>query len=91
VPWPLHGGGLIARALIGFASLPTSQGWRLEPARINGLPGMLLFDDLNGGALVQTIALAPSAVAPDRVAAVYIQRNPDKLQGVLATLARRAA
>ncbi|PKO64839.1 MAG: RNA polymerase subunit sigma [Betaproteobacteria bacterium HGW-Betaproteobacteria-16] len=91
VPWPLHGGGLIARALVGFASLPTSQGWRLEPARINGLPGMLLFDDLNGGALVQTIALAPSAVAPDRVAAVYIQRNPDKLRGVLDALKRRGA
>ncbi|MBA4266443.1 MAG: RNA polymerase subunit sigma [Comamonadaceae bacterium] len=89
VPWPLHGGALIARALIGFASLPSSQGWRLEPARINGLPGMLLFDDLNGGALVQTIALAPSAAAPGRVGAVYIQRNPDKLQGVLAVLARR--
>lgn len=89
VPWPLHGGALIARALIGFASLPTSQGWRLEPARINGLPGMLLFDDMNGGALVQTIALAPSAAAPGRVGAVYIQRNPDKLQGVLEALARR--
>jgi len=89
VPWPLHGGELVARALIGFASLPTSQGWRLEPARINGLPGMLLFDDLNGGALVQTIALAPSASAPGLVAAVYIQRNPDKLQGVLEVLARR--
>jgi len=89
VPWPLHGGALIARALIGFASLPTSQGWRLEPARINGLPGMLLFDDLKGGALVQTIALAPSAATPGRVGAVYIQRNPDKLQGVFDALARR--
>ena len=89
VPWPLNGGALIARALVGFASLPTSQGWRLEPARINGLPGMLLFDDLNGGALVQTIALAPSVAEPGRVGAVYIQRNPEKLQGVLDALSRR--
>ncbi|HEX5737994.1 MAG TPA: RNA polymerase sigma factor SigJ [Hydrogenophaga sp.] len=90
VPRPLHGGGVIARAFIGFANLPTSQGWRLVPARINGLPGVLVFDDLNGGRLVQTVALAPSASAPGRVGAVYIQRNPDKLQGVLATLARRS-
>ncbi len=80
VPRPLHGGALVARTFIGFARLPTSR-WRLEPARINGLPGCLVFDDANGQ-LVQTIALAPSATAPDRIGALYIQRNPDKLQSV---------
>jgi hypothetical protein len=32
---------------------------------------------------VQTIALAPAAGAPGRIGALYIQRNPDKLRGVL--------
>ena len=87
VPRPLQGGALIAKAFIGFARLPTSRAWRLEPARINGLPGCLIFDDATGQ-LVQTIALAPSATEPGRIGALYIQRNPDKLQGALAALGR---
>ncbi len=84
VPRPLHGGALIAKTIIGFARLPTSR-WRLEPARINGLPGCLVFDD-ETSQLVQTIALAPSTTEPGRISALYIQRNPDKLQGVLSAL-----
>jgi RNA polymerase sigma-70 factor (ECF subfamily) len=83
VPRPLHGGAFIAKVFVGFATLPSSRGWRLEPARINGLPGCLVFDDATGQ-LVQTIALAPSATEPGRIGALYIQRNPDKLRGVLA-------
>ena len=37
---------------------------------------------------LQTIALAPSATEPGRIGALYIQRNPDKLQGVLTALGR---
>lgn len=85
VPRPLQGAALIARAFIGFATLPTSRAWRFESARINGLPGCLVFDDATGQ-LVQTIALAPSATEPGRIGALYIQRNPDKLQGVRAAL-----
>ncbi|WP_415659337.1 RNA polymerase sigma factor SigJ [Roseateles sp.] len=81
VPRPLHGGGQVARVFIGFAQLPTSQGWRLLPARVNGLPGLLIVDDAAGGRLVQTIALAP-AREPGQVGAVYIQRNPDKLAAI---------
>jgi RNA polymerase sigma-70 factor (ECF subfamily) len=87
VPRPLRGGALIAKTFIGFARLPTSRAWRLEPARINGLPGCLIFDDATGQ-LVQTIALAPSATEPGHIGALYIQRNPDKLQGVLTALGR---
>ncbi len=87
LPHPLRGGALIAKTFIGFARLPTSRPWRLEPARINGLPGCLIFDDASGE-LVQTIALAPSATEPGRIGALYIQRNPDKLKGVLAALRR---
>ena len=82
---PLHGGALIAKTFIGFASLPGSRGWRLQPARINGLPGCLVFDDATGR-LIQTIALAPSPIESGRLGAIYIQRNPDKLQGVLTAL-----
>jgi RNA polymerase sigma-70 factor, ECF subfamily len=87
VPRPLQGGALIAKTFIGFARLPTSRAWRMESARINGLPGCLVFDDATGQ-LVQTIALAPSTNAPARIGALYIQRNPDKLKGVLAALGR---
>ncbi|MFT3803769.1 MAG: RNA polymerase sigma factor SigJ [Burkholderiaceae bacterium] len=81
VPRPLHGGALVARTLIGFARLPASGGWRLRPARINGLPGCLVSSGRTGE-LMQTITLAPSAGLPGRIGAVYIQRNPDKLRNV---------
>ena len=81
---PLHGGAVIAKAFIGFAKLPTSRSWRLERARINGLPGFLVFDDA-AGQLVQTVALAPSGTEPGRIGAIYIQRNPDKLRGLVTT------
>ena len=87
VPRPLRGGALIAKIFIGFASLPKSRAWRLEAARINGLPGCLVFNNATGQ-LVQAIALAPSATEPGRIGALYIQRNPDKLRGVLAALGR---
>lgn len=91
VPYPLHGATLIAKAFIGFARLPTSRSWRLERATVNGHPGSLVFDDGDGGRLVQTVVLAPSARASDRIGAIYIQRNPDKLRGVLASLRNRSA
>ncbi|HVL08566.1 MAG TPA: RNA polymerase sigma factor SigJ [Burkholderiaceae bacterium] len=86
VPRPLHGGPLIAKVFIGFAELRANQGWRLVPARVNGLPGCLVFDDAVGGRLVQTVALAPAANQSGRIGAIYIQRNPDKLQAILARL-----
>jgi RNA polymerase sigma-70 factor (ECF subfamily) len=89
LPRPLRGGAQIAKALIGFAKLWTRHAWRVEPARINGLPGCLFFNDATGR-LVQTIALAPAATEPGRIGALYIQRNPDKLHGVLAVLGRSA-
>ena len=80
VPRPLHGTAMIAKTFIRFANLPTSH-WRLEPARINGLPGCLVFDEPSGE-LVQTVALSPSATEPGRIGALYIQRNPDKLKAI---------
>lgn len=82
VPRPLHGNTRIARTFIGFARMPASRGWRLVPMIVNGLPGCLIVDDLAGGRLVQTIALAPSVHEPNLVGALYIQRNPDKLRAI---------
>lgn len=82
LPRPLHGNEVIARTFIGFATMPTNLGWRLVPTMVNGLPGCLIFDDLAEGRLVETIALAPAPREPGRVAAMYVQRNPDKLLAV---------
>lgn len=90
VPRPLQGGALIARAFVGFARMPASRGWRLAPAWLHGAPGCLVFDDLDGGRLVQAMVLAPAVGDPGRIGALYIQRNPDKLRGLLAEWARRA-
>lgn len=82
LPRPLHGNEVIARTFIGFAKMPAHLGWRLVPTTVNGLPGCLIFDDLADGRLVETIALAPAPREPGRVAAMYVQRNPDKLLAV---------
>lgn len=88
VPLPLHGNILIAITLIEFAIMTTAQ-WRLEPARINGLPGCLVFDDATGQ-LVQTITMSPSLNEFGHIGALYVQRNPDKLKGVLTVLGRNS-
>lgn len=82
---PLQGGERIAQVFIGFAKLPTSKAWRLVAAQVNGLPGCLVIDQADGH-LVQTIALAPAQEA-GRLGALYIQRNPDKLQAIERNLA----
>jgi len=90
LPRPLQGGALIAKTFIGFARQLASPRLLLEPARINGMPGCLIFDNATG-VLVQTIALAPSAAEPGRIGALYVQRNPDKLQAARAALSSRRA
>ena len=82
---PLHGSSGIAKALIGWTRLEHNRGWRIVPAVVNGLPGCLIVDDQQDGALVQTVALASAADGSGRIGAIYIQRNPDKL----AALAQR--
>jgi RNA polymerase sigma-70 factor (ECF subfamily) len=90
LPRPLLGGRRIARTFIGYARLKSSRAWRLEPARINGLAGCVIFDDATGQ-LVQTVALAPSVTEPGRIGALYFTLNLDKLQGVPVRLGRSGA
>lgn len=76
VPRMLEGGALVARTFVGFVKMPTARDWRVRPARVNGLPGYIVYDV--AGEPIQTVALRP-APQPGRVSAIYVQRNPDKL------------
>ncbi|WP_067280015.1 RNA polymerase sigma factor SigJ [Mitsuaria sp. 7] len=76
VPRMLEGAMTVARAFVGWVKMPTSRDWRIRPALVNGLPGCIFYDA--AGEPIQTVALRP-AMAPGRVSAVYVQRNPDKL------------
>lgn len=77
----LHGAERVARVLVGFARLPSSAVWHFVPARVNGGPGCLVVDRRTRD-LIQVIGLE-AAAEPGKIAAVYVQRNPDKL-GVAA-------
>ncbi|MCW3849102.1 sigma-70 family RNA polymerase sigma factor [Sphingomonas sp. LB-2] len=59
----------------GFAVLFAKHGWELvRYARINGLPG---FVTREADGMIQTTALD---IRDGRIAAIYIQRNPEKLR-----------
>lgn len=78
VPYPLHGADKVARTLIGFTKSAALDAVRGRYARVNGMPGLLL--TTADGAVVQTFAFAVDDAG--RIAAIYIQRNPDKLRHV---------
>lgn len=90
VPYPLHGGARIAKALVGFTRQVDLRALRVTRTRINGLPGYVVQDA--EGRPIQTVALALRPLASGdggvrvTVAEIYVQRNPDKL-GHLAGLA----
>lgn len=70
---PILGRDRVTKFLLGVAQ--KMQAWRfgIEPARVNGMPGLLLFED---GVLVQTVAFELDG---DKVYRIYSVRNPDKL------------
>lgn len=77
---PLRGAARVAKALLGFAAHYAPGTIRVARVAINGLPGLLVTD--TDGRVVQTIALELDAEA--RIAALYVQRNPDKLRHLAA-------
>ncbi|MBI5256978.1 MAG: RNA polymerase sigma factor SigJ [Burkholderiales bacterium] len=79
VPRPLHGAVQVAKALLGFARQWDLQRHPVRPARINGLPGIVLYDEQGRAVQTVALALAPGAGGGPRVEAVYVMRNPDKL------------
>jgi RNA polymerase sigma-70 factor (ECF subfamily) len=75
---PIHGADKIARFFTGIMRKRGNRdiNIRIEPAMINGSFGALLYLD---GELDQTISLA---IDGDKIAAIYLVRNPDKLHHV---------
>jgi RNA polymerase sigma-70 factor, ECF subfamily len=72
---PLCGGERIAKAVLGFAQGYAPGAIRVALRPINGMPGLLLTGAHRQ--VVQTIAFEIAADA--RIAALFVQRNPDKL------------
>jgi RNA polymerase sigma-70 factor (ECF subfamily) len=89
IPQALHGGDRIAKALVGFNKSVDTATLRYRTAVVNGLPGYVLYTQ--DGAPLQAVALSPAGEkSPGRLQAVYIIRNPQKLQH-LATSADQSA
>jgi len=78
---PITGADKIARFFIGLAAKNADHVIRVEPAMINGAIGALLYLD---GELDHTLSMA---IDGDKIAAIYIVRNPDKLRHVPITTA----
>ena len=78
---PIVGAEKIARFFIGLAAKNAGHDIRVEPAMINGAIGALLYLD---GELDHTMSLA---ISGEKIAAIYIVRNPDKLRHLPAAAA----
>jgi RNA polymerase sigma-70 factor, ECF subfamily len=71
---PIVGPEKIARFFIGIAAKNAGHDMRIEPTMINGAVGALLYLD---GELDSTMSMA---IDGEKIAAIYIVRNPDKLR-----------
>jgi RNA polymerase sigma-70 factor (ECF subfamily) len=76
---PIIGADKIARLFIGLAGKNAGHDLRVVPAMINGSIGALLYMD---GELDHTFSMA---IDGDKIAAIYLVRNPDKLRHVPPT------
>jgi RNA polymerase sigma-70 factor (ECF subfamily) len=73
---PIKGADKVARFFIGIAGKNSNREIRIEPMTINGTVGALIYMD---GEVDLSLSMA---VDGDRIAAIYIVRNPDKLRHV---------
>jgi RNA polymerase sigma-70 factor (ECF subfamily) len=71
---PIIGADKVARFFIGLAGKIAGQDVQIEPAIINGAVGALLYLD---GELDLTLSMA---IDGEKIAAIYVVRNPDKLR-----------
>ena len=71
---PIMGADKVARLFIGLASKNAGRDLRVEPATINGSSGALLYVE---GELDLSLSIS---IEDDRIAAIYVVRNPDKLR-----------
>lgn len=70
---PIIGRDKVTKFLLGVTRKVGAWRFGIEPARINGMPGLLLFEE---GVLVQTVAFE---LHGNKVYRIYSVRNPDKL------------
>jgi len=73
---PIHGADKIIRFLVGIGGKNAGRDIRAEPITINGSTGVLVYLD---GEIDHTLSLA---IDGDKIVAIYIVRNPDKLRSV---------
>jgi RNA polymerase sigma-70 factor (ECF subfamily) len=73
---PIKGADKIARFFVSLAAKNADGNVRIEPAVINGTAGALIYID---GEVDHSVSMA---IDGDRIAAIYIVRNPDKLRHV---------
>jgi RNA polymerase sigma-70 factor, ECF subfamily len=71
---PIMGADKVGRFFIGLAGKNADRDIRIEPALINGTIGVLLYLD---GEVDHSLTMT---IDGDRIAAIYIVRNPDKLR-----------
>jgi RNA polymerase sigma-70 factor, ECF subfamily len=71
---PIRGAQKIIRFLIGVAGKNAGRDIRIVPMMINGAAGALLYMD---GEVDHTLSMA---IDGDKIAAIYLVRNPDKLR-----------
>ena len=71
---PIRGAEKIIRFLIGIAGKNADRDIRIVPMLINGSAGALLYMD---GEIDDTLSMA---IDGEKIAAIYIVRNPDKLR-----------
>jgi len=75
---PIMGADKVARFFIGLANKNAGRDISIKPIMINGTVGALVYAD---GELDHSLSVA---IDGERIAAIYIVRNPDKLRHVPA-------
>jgi RNA polymerase sigma-70 factor (ECF subfamily) len=73
---PIRGAPKIVRFILGIARKNASRELRIVPTTVNGTAGALLYLD---GEIDHTLSMA---IDGERIAAIYVVRNPDKLRHV---------
>jgi RNA polymerase sigma-70 factor (ECF subfamily) len=71
---PIMGADKVARFFIALAAKSAGRDIRIKPTMINGTVGALLYMDSE---VDHTLSMA---IDGDRIVAIYIVRNPDKLR-----------
>lgn len=71
---PIYGADKIARFFVSIAGKAAGHDIRIEPAVINGSAGALLYID---GELDHSLSIG---IDGEKIAAIYLVRNPDKLR-----------